>query len=168
MKKKDGWQRGKNTDRAGKQQKYVRCILAVYLLLLVRLLIFKYPPGQFWQIMRSWDKEVILEGLESANFVPFKTIRMYIRYYGRLNSFENLFGNILVFVPFGYLLPRASAKLKNASAAFLAVFAVVAAIEVFQLFSAFGAFDVDDFILNCIGGMAGYAMARHGKGDRCA
>lgn len=147
-------------ERKKRQRRLVRYILAVYVLLLIRLLIFKYPLEQLQEIMRTWDKAVILEGLDTANFTPFKTIRMYIRYYERLNSFENLFGNILVFIPFGWLLPHAFEKLKKIVPAFCVTFLVVAAIEVFQLFSAFGAFDVDDFILNCAGGMLGYGVAR--------
>lgn len=163
MNKAESRNRKERAGREEKQRKLVRWILAVYLLLLIRLLIFKYPLEQLEEIVRTWDKEVILEGLDTANFIPFKTIRMYIRYYGRLNSFENLFGNILVFVPFGFLLPHAFRERSNLLFAFSVTLVLVAAIEVFQLFSAFGAFDVDDFILNCAGSMLGYAVARIGS-----
>lgn len=134
----------------------LQLIFWLYLLIMIRLVVFKYPYEQMKEIADTWQKHVILEGLDTANFTPFKTIRMYIRYYDRLNSFENLFGNILIFVPFGYLLPRAYYHFRNFFLHFAGTFLVVTGIELFQLFSAFGAFDVDDFILNCFGGLLGY------------
>ena len=134
----------------------IRWILVLYILIIIRLIVFKYPYARLVEIVNAWQKDVILEGLDSANFTPFKTIRMYIHYYSRLNSFENLFGNILIFIPFGYLLPRAFEKYRNFLLSFTTTFLFVTCIEVFQLFSAFGAFDVDDFILNCFGGCLGY------------
>ncbi|NLL78852.1 MAG: VanZ family protein [Clostridiales bacterium] len=133
-------------------------IFVLYVLIIIRLIVFKYPYSELKEIADSWQKNVILEGLDTANFTPFKTIRMYIRYYDRLNSFENLFGNILIFIPYGYLLPAAFRKYRNFLLFFSGTFLFVTGIEVFQLFSAFGAFDVDDFILNCFGSCIGYVL----------
>ena len=141
-----------------KERRWRKVILVLYVLIIIRLIVFKYPYSELRQIAGSWQKDVILEGLDTANFMPFKTIKMYIRYYGRLNSFENLFGNILIFIPFGYLLPWAFKRYRNFFRAFLITFLFVACIEIVQLFSAFGAFDVDDFILNCFGGCIGFGL----------
>ena len=132
-------------------------IFVLYVLIIIRLIVFKYPYSELREIADAWQKNVILEGLDTANFTPFKTIKMYIRYYARLNSFENLFGNILIFIPFGYLLPSVFRRYRNLFFFFANTFLFVLGIEVFQLFSAFGAFDVDDLILNCFGGLIGYA-----------
>lgn len=137
---------------------WLRLIFILYVLIMIRLIVFKYPYSELKEIADTWQRNVILEGLDTANFTPFKTIQMYIRYYERLNSFENLFGNILIFVPFGYLLPRAFRKYRNFFFFFGGTFFFVLGIEVFQLFSAFGAFDVDDLILNCFGGLIGYVI----------
>ena len=107
-------------------------------------------------IADTWQKDVILEGLGSANFMPFRTIKMYIDYAYKLNSVENLAGNVLVFVPLGFFLPLMSEELQRFSEVFLNVFTFVLGIEVFQLFSAFGAFDVDDILLNCLGAIIGF------------
>ena len=128
----------------------------VYLLIVIKLIIFKYPMDQLRAIAATWRKDVILEGLDTANFTPFKTIRMYIDYAYMLNSFENLVGNILVFVPFGFLLPYVWKKAGSFWVMLLNAVIFVLGIEVFQLFSAFGAFDVDDIILNCLGAVWGY------------
>lgn len=145
-------------------QKKIRIFFAVYILLVIKVIIFKYPLSSLYGITQTWSKEVIWEGLESANFIPFKTIKMYIDYAYKLNSFENLAGNILVFVPFGFLFPMVKTQKKHFWDMFAHVFLFVLGIEVFQLFSAFGAFDVDDIILNCFGAVIGYIGYRKSLG----
>ncbi len=132
----------------------------LYLLLVIRLIIFKYPLDMLKDIAGTWEKGVVLEGLDTANFTLFKTIRMYIDYAYKLNSFENLVGNIVVFIPFGFLLPYVIDKGRNFFVMLLNVFIFSVGIEVFQLFSAFGAFDVDDILLNCAGAVIGYGAFR--------
>ncbi len=136
----------------------LRMIFILYLLLVIRLIIFKYPYDQLKGIVNTWEKGVILEGLDTANFTLFKTIRMYIDYSYMLNSFENLVGNVVVFIPFGFLFPYVFRRGRNFLIMLLNVFCFVLGIEVFQLFSAFGAFDVDDILLNCVGAVLGYLI----------
>lgn len=137
-------------------RKHVRLVFFLYLLAVIKVIIFKYPLEQLRAIASTWRREVILEGLDTANFTLFKTIRMYIDYSYKLNSFENLVGNIVVFVPFGFLLPYVMKRGRNFFVMLLNAFVLVLGIEVFQLFSAFGAFDVDDILLNCLGAVLGY------------
>ena len=132
----------------------------MYLIVVVRLIIFKYPLAQLVEIARNWGIEVVKYGWETANFTFFKTIRMYIDYAYKLNSFENLVGNVVVFIPFGFLLPLVLKKGKNFLLMFFNTFLFVLGIEVFQLFSAFGVFDVDDILLNCFGAVIGYLLWR--------
>ena len=137
---------------------FKRTIFFIYLLIVIKLIIFKYPYEQLKAIADSWEKGVILEGLDTANFTLFKTIRMYIKYSYKLNSFENLIGNIVVFVPYGFLFPYVLKKGRNFFVMLLNAFLFVTGIEIFQLFSAFGAFDVDDILLNCVGAVIGYLL----------
>ena len=137
-------------------RKHVRLLFFLYLVVLIKVIIFKYPLEQLQAIAATWRKEVILEGLDTANFTLFKTIRMYIDYSYKLNSFENLVGNIVAFVPFGFLLPYVIKREKCFFIMLFQSFFLVVGIEVFQLFSAFGAFDVDDILLNCFGAVLGY------------
>ena len=53
-------------------------LFILYLLLVIKLLIFKYPLSELRAIMDTWESGVIWEGLDSANFTLFKTIKMYI------------------------------------------------------------------------------------------
>lgn len=137
-------------------RKYVKLIFLVYLIAVIKVIIFKYPLEQLRAIAATWEKGVILEGLDTANFTLFKTIRMYIDYSYMLNSFENLVGNVVVFIPFGFLIPYVLKRGRNFFVMLINAFLFVLGIEVFQLFSAFGAFDVDDILLNCAGAVLGY------------
>lgn len=139
-------------------QKWIKIFFTVYLLVLIKLIVFKYPYRQLVEIAASWKSEVVFEGLGTANFVPLKTIKMYIKYSDRLNSFENLAGNILAFIPFGMLYPFMNTKKKGFLYMALSALLLIAGIELFQLISAFGAFDVDDIILNFAGAALGYAV----------
>lgn len=141
-------------------KRFLQFLFAVYIVVVIKVIIFKYPFEQLQAIANTWQKGVILEGLGTANFVPFHTIKMYIDYAYKLNSVENLAGNILAFVPFGFLFPMVGKDGEKFPVMFLNAFTFVLGIETFQLFSAFGAFDVDDILLNCLGAALGFVAYR--------
>lgn len=138
--------------------KRIKIVFFIYMAVVVKVIIFKYPWEDLRAIMDTWEKGVILEGLDTANFTLFKTIKMYIDYSYMLNSFENLVGNVVVFIPFGFLLPYIQVRCRKFPVLILNAFIFVLGIEVFQLFSAFGAFDVDDILLNCVGASLGWVI----------
>ncbi|MDO4333439.1 MAG: VanZ family protein [Eubacteriales bacterium] len=146
-------------DAYGRKIKNIlKVVFFLYFLVLLKVIVFKYPMDQLALITQSWTREVILEGLDTANFTLFKTIKMYICYWGRLNSFENLFGNVLSFVPYGFILPFLHRESRHWWVLLINSFLLVCAIEIFQLITAFGAFDVDDILLNCAGCMLGFFL----------
>ncbi len=142
------------------KSKRIKIVFFIYIAIVIKVIIFKYPWEDLKAVADTWEKGVILEGLDTANFTLFKTIKMYINYSYMLNSFENLAGNIVVFVPFGFLLPYVQKGAAKFPVLLLNAFLFVLGIEVFQLFSAFGAFDVDDILLNCFGASMGWVVYR--------
>ena len=64
-----------------KLKNWLSLLFFLYLLVIIKVIVFKYPLSQLKEIVDSWQKDVVLEGLYTANFIPFKTIKMYIRYY---------------------------------------------------------------------------------------
>ncbi len=146
-----------------------KLFFAIYILVVIKVIIFKYPCEKLLMIAAAWRRDVIFEGLGTANFEPFKTIKMYIDYSYKLNSVENLAGNLLVFVPFGFLFPYVAKEGERFFVMLLNAFVFVLGIEMFQLFSAFGAFDVDDILLNCVGaclGFGSYRLIQHWRRKR--
>ena len=75
---------------------------------------------------------------------------------GWLNFLYPLVGNIVWFVPLGWLLPVLFTRWRKASAVALTAFLLSLGIEVSQWILATGVADVDDILFNVIGGMLGY------------
>lgn len=94
------------------------------------------------------------------NLVPFKEIQrfwVYRKQLGFVASFTNLAGNILIFVPFGFFLPLASKFRSLATTVFMS-FALSLCVEMVQFMTQVGSFDIDDLILNTLGGLIGYVL----------
>ncbi len=140
------------------KKKYMRILFAVYLLLLVKVILFKYPLAQIKEIVDSWQSDVFWEGLHRANFEWFRTIKLYTRYWERteINSFGNLIGNVIVFIPFGCFMPFLFQKSGKLLVFIGQMLVLVLGLELIQLYTNFGVFDVDDILLNCFGGLLGF------------
>lgn len=94
------------------------------------------------------------------NLVLFKEIKRFWNYrdqVGLFAMFTNLFGNVIIFMPFGFFMPMASRYRSCFSAVFYS-FGLSLCVETFQLLTKVGSFDVDDLLLNTIGGLAGYVI----------
>lgn len=121
-------------------------LLILYLVCLTYLTFFSHPYGR---------------GLahRSVNYIPFATV---IKYLTIMNSptiiTTNTLGNIAAFMPMGFLLPMASSKLSRFKRTFFAVFIATATIEVMQYVAGVGVSDIDDIILNLLGGAVGYGI----------
>ncbi|MBP2120490.1 VanZ family protein [Cohnella lubricantis] len=92
------------------------------------------------------------------NLIPFSTISHFIQHYHYRTSvwIINLIGNVVVFVPFGILLPIiAQRKLGKHFILFLCGLFIL---ESIQFLSKRGNFDIDDFILNSLGFYLGYGI----------
>jgi glycosyltransferase involved in cell wall biosynthesis len=91
----------------------------------------------------------------SYNLVPFSSIERYLQG-GSISLWErlvNLVGNIVVFIPFGILLPLVFRKFWKSIGVFIGCLFIL---ESLQLIFKRGSFDIDDFILNTIGFLLGY------------
>ncbi len=97
----------------------------------------------------------------SSNLVLFREIRRFWVYRSQIGFgyvFLNLAGNILVFIPFGLLLPLLSIKLRGFFRVVLLGFAFSLVVECIQLVTKTGCFDVDDMLLNTIGAAVGFII----------
>lgn len=93
------------------------------------------------------------------NLVLFQEIRRFITYHQYFTFEElatNLFGNVFAFSPFGMLLPFVRKKRTKLFDVLKGTFCFSLAIESMQLIFKVGVFDVDDLLMNTIGGIIGY------------
>lgn len=140
--------------------RFWKVLFVGYILILLKAVVFKLPLETMKSLVDTWDESVVEMGMKRANFVPFKTIDMYVRHWGwsGMRSFENLIGNVAAFVPLGMFLPGLWKKGRNLFLCMGSGLIFVLGIELFQLFSGFGAFDVDDILLNGVGILIGYVL----------
>lgn len=115
-------------------QELINLIFIIYLLLL-------------FQLVTTTDFESY-----SNNFIPFKEIMRY-----RPDSslfYRNVIGNILLFVPFGYLV---SFYLRNPKYFIVLILTFITSIstEIIQMYIG-RSFDIDDILLNFLGGLLGF------------
>ena len=126
---------------------FIFCL--VYLLFLVYFTIFS----------EGFGREVSSD--YRYNFVPFKEIKRFINYrnlIGNRNVIINILGNIAAFVPLGIFVPIMFSNKYNYIKMAIICFDVSLCIEIIQLVSRVGCFDVDDLLLNTLGGFIGYLI----------
>ena len=75
-----------------------------------------------------------------------------------MSVFLNLYGNIIAFIPFGMLLRWARNKNTTFVQALLYSLGFTLAIETVQYITTLGVFDIDDIIMNTLGGVIGYCI----------
>lgn len=124
-------------------------VMGIYLVVLFYLLFFSERMGRTDHIQNY-----------RYNLVLFREIKRFYdcRFLYPKAFFLNVFGNVLAFMPFGYLLPRMHGKCRNFFLTTLLSFALSLGVEVVQLVFKLGCFDVDDLLLNTLGGLAGYMV----------
>ncbi|UED74059.1 VanZ family protein [Brevibacillus sp. DP1.3A] len=118
----------------------------------------------------EWKQRMIEYGVPQythlfQNTKPFQTLVDYVFHYDHYSFgtvMYNLIGNILIFLPLGLFLPLLFLSFQNMHRVFFLTLSASLIIEALQLFLALGSFDVDDLLLNVIGGLIGYGMFRLG------
>lgn len=132
------------------------CIYSAFML----YLLFNRPGGiegvDYWAQIRA-----------HLNPKPFQTIELF------LNALQNpeytsiatanLWGNVILFIPLGFFLPRIFPRLRKFWRTILAAALIVTAVELTQLFTLLGYCDIDDLILNLIGAAVGYGIFKLAK-----
>jgi glycopeptide antibiotics resistance protein len=98
------------------------------------------------------------DGIWNINLVPFRSIAPQLKYITEWWSLKNIIGNIILFIPLGFLVPLVYINAQRFYKTFIIIFLSVLLIESFQLFTMLGVFDIDDIILNCTGGIIGYFL----------
>lgn len=122
-------------------------MFGVYIIFLTYFLFFAESTGRTFE-SRSYH----------YNLELFKEIGRFIKYRHTL-GFQavtlNLLGNVVAFIPFGFFLPILHQKCRSFFFTTFLSFEFSLMVETIQLVSKVGSFDVDDLLLNTIGGAVG-------------
>lgn len=122
---------------------FLKVVFAVYLVLLLWLVLFKF----------SYDLVSVIATvhIRSLNFIPFAG-----------NGRREMLENLLIFVPFGLLL-SVTAKRMTMWWKLVIILAFSVAVEITQFVLAIGRTDITDVITNTLGGLLGLGLYALGK-----
>lgn len=127
------------------------CILlfVVYIALLAYLLFLSPAFGRKQDIIREY------------NLVPLHTISNYILKRSLISPkifITNIIGNVVAFMPMGFLIPIIQKNSKSFWMVLVGSSIISLFVEIMQYVFSVGSFDVDDVILNSLGGAVGYII----------
>jgi glycopeptide antibiotics resistance protein len=140
-------------------KRFRNLLTVVYLLALLKVTLFKYPLEQLRPVVSNTSWAAIQLRIDLGNFMPFETIGRYLSRLDWRVAQLNLFGNILIFIPFG-ILGSQFRKTNSWQKIFVVGLSASLMIECIQLLTGLGSFDVDDLILNTLGTLMGYFISK--------
>ncbi len=101
---------------------------------------------------------VLYDWYGSANLVPFASIAQLITETVPEVAIRNILGNVVLFVPFGLLLPLLFHRMQAFWPFIWRIVVISVGIEILQIFTRARSIDVDDVILNALGGAIGFGL----------
>lgn len=139
-------------------------VFIVYVYLLTKLILFKGSPVDFDIV-----KVRLMEFLQQPDLIHTRTVNLtpFLEISRDWNSLSlhrpgtaiHLVGNVLAFIPLGIFIPVLTGnKLFSGVKVLLLSLLLSMGYEVTQLLTGMGIFDVDDLMLNTLGGLIGYII----------
>lgn len=98
---------------------------------------------------------------QQYNLHLFKEIKRFIKYreqIGLEGFIANIFGNVIAFMPYGFFLPLLNKAYRKFYIIVILSIIFSLIIETAQLLLKVGVFDVDDILMNSLGGILGYLV----------
>ena len=129
---------------------FLYVIFIGYILLLIKILFLSRVS-----LLELFNSQRTI--FRSINLIPFRSIMEYISGSSdtlKRLAFGNVVGNIVIFIPLGIYFPLFK-KDKRASASLIFIFLISLFVEIIQGLFGIGVSDIDDIILNCLGGWIG-------------
>ena len=139
-------------------------LFILYLIMLFNMTLFDSYFGRINGSNYLLDASNIYDRfMNSANLIPFRTIRNFIIAVsnGNLSLYVfiyNIFGNLLAFMPLALFLPKLIPFVDKWYKYFLVVSLFIILIEIMQFVLDVGSLDIDDYILNIVGSMLCYII----------
>ncbi|SFE81214.1 Glycopeptide antibiotics resistance protein [Paenibacillus algorifonticola] len=152
--------------KTNKWELFIGAAFVVYLFFLFKIILLKWNSiglDALWYHFKTFLHHPYLIYERQANLKLFDEISrdidgLSISRFSSSILFTNLIGNTLAFIPFGAFIAE---LIKSQRVLGIKVFVLSLLLSLFfelsQFFLGIGIFDVDDLLLNTVGGMMGYA-----------
>jgi len=142
----------------------IHILFALYVYALFKVILFKFGSMDITflgnQLKRSLgNPDNIARELHQGNLVPFHEISRTmddLTFHGLIN----LVGNVAIFIPFGIFIGLMLKRKSIFFGAFILSLGLSLCLESIQAVFSIGHFDVDDLILNSLGGTFGFIAFR--------
>ena len=142
--------------------KVLKNIFLAYMIFLVYVMVVYQRQIDFSWIVTGGFTRLNFLMSDMTNFQLFATVNRYLAVLDRPSGFGlflyNIIGNMVILIPFGYLLPIVNKAVRKWWIFFLVALAFILMMEMMQYFSMSGTLDVDDVMLNMIGALIGYVL----------
>ena len=134
----------------------------VYIVIIFNLTLFDEIYGRQGLTAVNWNRELLNKYFNNSfNVIPLRTIKLFINGYNNNvvtyhAFFENIFGNLLAFMPFAFFIPLIFKKVDKYYKFLIIMLMIILQIELLQFITMSGACDIDDVILNILGASIAY------------
>ncbi|WP_369075718.1 VanZ family protein [Lysinibacillus sphaericus] len=132
-----------------------KSFFTIYILMLLIFVVFKFN-GDVYSVINTIrtnkDRGV------GVNLIPFSTIGAYISDINDSVSIINILGNIIPFIPMGFIIPMAFPSQRNVFKTLISSLLLILSIEILQIILFLGSFDIDDIILNLLSCIIGFML----------
>lgn len=134
-----------------------KVLFFIYLLMILNFIVIKFS-GNINHVIDTIDSNIDRrnDGQLLMNLIPFKTIVDYISQGSYGVHFRNILGNIIPFVPMGFLIPMAFPSQRKITKTLILSLLIICSVEILQYVTFLGVFDIDDIILNLLSCFIGY------------
>lgn len=145
----------------------VRICFIIYVIFLMVILVNPIRHGNMDAISYARQNGGWFE--VTLNIIPFKTILYYISHINKINNgivILNLLGKILLFIPWGILVPITFSKTQNLRDFVGITILFISIVQVVRIIFPIGIADVDNIILYTIGSVVGFMILKLIKNNR--
>lgn len=128
-----------------------------------RIINYKHDFNQYFYVPQKQGFFSLATWQQNSNLIPFRNTYEYVMGADRFNVdiiINNTLGNVLIFIPLGIFLPILFKKYQSLNQVVVGSVIITFTIEVLQFFLQIGQFDIDDIILNTIGGAVGFIIIK--------
>lgn len=150
-----------------KKENIKKCIMVMFILYCLTLIFVLFLHNSHRVGLNTFGiSKFSKQHIEMCNFIPFKTICGYFNRLAKntINTnivITNILVNLILFLPMGMAVPVLFEKKINKFWKFLLfIIALTLLIEILQFITLMGSSDIDDVILNTIGGCIGYGIIK--------
>lgn len=94
----------------------------------------------------------------STNFIPFHVFTERGNYSMSISYYVQLFGNLVLFLPYGLVLPILWKKIRGTKLFLVVTILGLFLVETIQFVFMCGSWDIDDILLNLFGALLGFGV----------